>query len=100
EYDSLERNTAGDFGFGWRLSYNAGFEVDELHNVTMTMGGSRKTFQLTPVPNPIFQGLHAIVYTAPAGRAYTWYRTAGRVRTDHRRLGQVAEFPGTRRNCR
>ncbi|MBL8175746.1 MAG: RHS repeat protein [Bryobacterales bacterium] len=67
QYDSLERATAGDFGFGWRLNYNVGFQVDELHNVTMTMNGVRKTFAFTPVPNAIFQSFYAPVYTAPAG---------------------------------
>jgi RHS repeat-associated protein len=50
QYDSLNRNVVGDFGFGWRLGvYNLDFRVDpRTNNVTMTVNGSRKTFRFTP----------------------------------------------------
>jgi RHS repeat-associated protein len=50
-YDSLERNTVGDFGYGWSLEM-AGprLEVSPDHDVTITEPGTgrRVTFQFAP----------------------------------------------------
>ncbi len=47
-YDSLNANTSGDFGYGWNLGINVNLTVDNKGNVTFTLGGQRRTFQLTP----------------------------------------------------
>ncbi len=67
QYDSLKRNEAGDFGFGWRLGYNFDFKVDELQHVTVNLNGVRKTFPFSPIANPIFQSFYTPAYVTPAG---------------------------------
>ncbi len=47
-YDSLNANTIGDFGYGWNLGTSVNLSVDPKGDVTFTLGGSRKTFNLTP----------------------------------------------------
>jgi len=47
-YDSLNAGTSGDFGYGWNLGINVNLVVDSLGNVTFTLNGQRKTFDLTP----------------------------------------------------
>jgi len=47
-YDSLNKNTVGDFGYGWSLSTLVDLEVDSRNNVTFTLGGRRRTFYFTP----------------------------------------------------
>ncbi|MBV6390993.1 MAG: hypothetical protein KPEEDBHJ_00197 [Anaerolineales bacterium] len=49
-YDSLNRNVPSDFGYGWDLAIaNPKLEVDQAHNVTLTMpDGKRTTFYFTP----------------------------------------------------
>jgi RHS repeat-associated protein len=47
-YDSLNASTIGDFGYGWNLGINLDLVVDSSGNVTFTLGGQRKTFNLTP----------------------------------------------------
>ena len=53
EYDSLERNQVGDFGYGWSLEM-AGprLEVSPDYDVTITEPGTgrRVTFQFAPTP--------------------------------------------------
>ncbi len=51
-YDSLNAGTSGDFGYGWNLGINVNLVVDNLGNVTFTLGGQRKTFDLTPSRPP------------------------------------------------
>ncbi|MGA2649953.1 MAG: DUF2341 domain-containing protein [Terracidiphilus sp.] len=51
-YDSLNASTIGDFGFGWNLGINTNLTVDPSGNVTFTIGGQRKTFDLTPQMPP------------------------------------------------
>ena len=51
-YDSLNAGTSGDFGYGWNLGINVNLVVDNLGNVTFTLGGQRKTFDLTPAMPP------------------------------------------------
>lgn len=69
-YDSLERDIAGDFGYGWKLDIaNPRVEIDAANNVTLTMpDGSRKTFYFTPyAPSPIFGFLSLPKYTPEPG---------------------------------
>ena len=47
-YDSLNAATSSDFGYGWSLGINTSLVVDPAGNVTFTLGGQRKTFNLTP----------------------------------------------------
>lgn len=47
-YDSLNANTVGDFGYGWNLATSVDLTVDPQGNVTFTLGGIRRTFDLTP----------------------------------------------------
>lgn len=49
-YDSLERNYIGDFGYGWSLALgNPRLEVDPANNVTLTLpNGERRTFFFDP----------------------------------------------------
>jgi YD repeat-containing protein len=51
-YDSLNAGTSGDFGYGWNLGVNVNLVVDDVGNVTFTLGGQRKTFNLTPAMPP------------------------------------------------
>lgn len=41
QYDSLKRNEAGDFGFGWRQGYNFDFQVDELQHDSLKLNSAR-----------------------------------------------------------
>jgi RHS repeat-associated protein len=47
-YDSLNAATSSDFGYGWSLGINTNLVVDPVGNVTFTLGGQRRTFNLTP----------------------------------------------------
>ena len=51
-YDSFNAGTSGDFGYGWNLGINVNLVVDNVGNVTFTLGGQRKTFNLTPAMPP------------------------------------------------
>ena len=55
-YDSLEKDSVGDFGHGWSLMIgHPRLEVDPSYNVTVTMpGGRRATFLFTLTPGPLF----------------------------------------------
>lgn len=66
-YDSLERNTSSDFGYGWSLSVgNPKLEVNPAGDVTLNLlDGRRATFFFTP-SSSIF-GFGAPLYTAEAG---------------------------------
>jgi RHS repeat-associated protein len=48
-YDSLNDNKVGDFGYGWNLSTTVDLTVDPKGNVTFTLNGQRRTFYLAPV---------------------------------------------------
>ena len=48
QYDSLNANTSGDFGYGWNLGINTDLTVDSSYNVTFTLGGHRRTFYFIP----------------------------------------------------
>lgn len=47
-YDSLNRGTVEDFGYGWKLGAGVELSVDKLMNVTFTLDGKRETFYFTP----------------------------------------------------
>jgi RHS repeat-associated protein len=47
-YDSLNAASSSDFGYGWSLGINTNLVVDPAGNVTFTLGGQRRTFNLTP----------------------------------------------------
>ena len=47
-YDSLNASTSSDFGYGWNLGTNVSLTVNPRGSVTFTLGGQRKTFDLTP----------------------------------------------------
>ncbi|MGD0548718.1 MAG: DUF6531 domain-containing protein [Terracidiphilus sp.] len=47
-YDSLNDGAIGDFGYGWNIGINVNLTVDPAGNVTFTLNGQRKTFNLTP----------------------------------------------------
>jgi YD repeat-containing protein len=67
-YDSLERGTSADFGYGWSVGVNVDLAVDPMNDVTFTLGGRRRTFYFTP--QPLFQqfaGLTTPAYTAEPG---------------------------------
>ena len=67
-YDSLERGQVGDFGYGWRLGLNAlNLKVDGPGNVTLTVGGRRRTFYFAPQPNALFVSFYAPVYQPEPG---------------------------------
>lgn len=71
EYDSLERNQVGDFGYGWSLEM-AGprLEVSPDYDVTLTEPGTgrRVTFQFTPTSFGFpFNFLYQPVYTPEPG---------------------------------
>lgn len=69
-YDSLERNHAGDFGYGWSLSVGSPrVKTDQAHNVTLTQpDGRRVTFYFTPKSvGGIFGFLLQPAYTAEPG---------------------------------
>jgi RHS repeat-associated protein len=66
-YDSLNATISSDFGYGWNLGINVNLTVDNLGNVSFTLGGLRRTFYLAP--------------TMPAcspliGCLFPWYYTA------------------------
>ena len=50
-YDSLNRSTVGDFGFGWALSVSVNLQVDSSFDVTFKLNGKRETFFFTPRPS-------------------------------------------------
>jgi RHS repeat-associated protein len=69
-YDSLERDRAGDFGYGWSLSVgHPRLEIDRAYNVTLTQAnGKRVTFYFTPRSyGGVFGYLLAPAYTPEAG---------------------------------
>lgn len=71
QYDSLERNQIGDFGYGWSLEM-AGprLEVSPDNDVTITEPGTgrRVTFQFTPTPFPFpFSFFYQPTYTPEPG---------------------------------
>ncbi|MHB8857268.1 MAG: DUF7948 domain-containing protein [Bellilinea sp.] len=69
-YDSLEKETSGDFGYGWSLAIgNPKVEVDQANNVTITMpNGKRSTFYFKPyAPSPWFGFLLVPKYLPEAG---------------------------------
>ena len=50
-YDSLNKGTSGDFGFGWTLATSVDLQVDAAHNVSFTINGQRRTFFFKPQPS-------------------------------------------------
>src|SRR5205807_6942267 len=50
-YDSLQRATSSDFGYGWTLGINVQLEISNLYDVTLTLNGQRRTFYFTPPGN-------------------------------------------------
>jgi RHS repeat-associated protein len=50
-YDSLNRNTSGDFGFGWTLATGVDLQVDAANNVSFTINGQRRTFFFQAQPS-------------------------------------------------
>jgi len=50
-YDSLNRSTVGDFGFGWALSVNVNLQVDSSFDVTFKLNGKRETFFFQAQPS-------------------------------------------------
>ena len=65
-YDSLNAGTSGDFGYGWNLGINVNLTVDPAGNVTFTLGGQRKTFNLTPQ-----------TYISPlVGQLFPWWNSS------------------------
>ena len=69
-YDSLNRNTVGDFGNGWSLAIGSPrLEVNPAKDVTLTFpDGSRRTFYFTPQSfSGVLGFLQAPAYTAEAG---------------------------------
>ncbi|HKG80759.1 MAG TPA: RHS repeat-associated core domain-containing protein [Pyrinomonadaceae bacterium] len=71
QYDSLERNQVGDFGFGWALEMSGPrLEVSPDNDVTITEPGTgrRVTFQFTPTSFGFpFGFLYQPVYTPEPG---------------------------------
>jgi RHS repeat-associated protein len=47
-FDSLNRGTVEDFGYGWALGTTVNLQVDLLMNVTFTLNGNPETFYFTP----------------------------------------------------
>jgi hypothetical protein len=67
-YDSLTRNTVGDFGLGWTLGLNAvQMQTTLTSDVTLTINGKRRTFYFTPQANSIFIAYYSPQYTAEPG---------------------------------
>jgi RHS repeat-associated protein/uncharacterized repeat protein (TIGR01451 family) len=69
-YDSLDKDTSGDFGFGWSLAIgNPKVEVNPANDVTLTMpDGKRVTFYFKPyAPSPWFGFLLVPKYVPAAG---------------------------------
>ena len=66
QYDSLNAGTSSDFGYGWSLGINVNLTVDPAGNVTFTLGGQRRTFNLTPQLNT-FIGFYAAAFTPEPG---------------------------------
>jgi RHS repeat-associated protein len=68
-YDSLNRATIGDFGYGWNLSTNVNLSVDQLMDVTFTWNGKTQAFYFTPQPagNFLFPWVVSPAYTPQPG---------------------------------
>ena len=66
-YDSLNAGTSGDFGYGWNLGINVNLVVDNLGNVTFTLNGQRKTFNLTPQFGNWLFPYYFVAYTPEPG---------------------------------
>jgi RHS repeat-associated protein len=67
-YDSLERNTVGDFGYGWKLGTTVNLTVDAHQNVTFNFNGQRKTFYFRPQPSSFwFAWLLTPIYVPEPG---------------------------------
>ncbi|MGA3134143.1 MAG: RHS repeat-associated core domain-containing protein [Terracidiphilus sp.] len=66
-YDSLNAATVGDFGYGWNLGINVNLTVDNKGDVTFTLGGQRKTFNLTPTNLSWLFSWYAPVFTPEPG---------------------------------
>ena len=48
QYDSLQKNQVGEFGFGWKLGIQSlNFAASATGDVTFTVGGRRRTFYFT-----------------------------------------------------
>jgi len=67
-YDSLNRSTVGDFGFGWALSVNVNLQVNSSFDVTFKLNGKRETFFFTPQSSSfLFAWLLLPTYTPQPG---------------------------------
>ena len=71
-FDSLNAGTVGDFGYGWSLSTAVNLTIDPKGDVTLTLGGQRRTFYLTPqMPSCTAAGClfpyYFVQYTAEPG---------------------------------
>ena len=75
-YDSLEKDSVGDFGYGWSLVLgHPKLEVDQANNVTMTLpNGRRVTFNFAPT----FPSVGPVSHRIPAVSRVR--ASAGRVR--------------------
>ena len=66
-YDSLERNTSQDFGYGWKLGIQVKLETSPTSDVTLTVGGRRRTFYFTPPSGGVFTYWYTPQYTGEPG---------------------------------
>lgn len=67
-YDSLNKTTSGDFGFGWSLATSVDLQVDAANNVSFTINGQRRTFFFQVVPSSfLFPWLLLPKYVPQAG---------------------------------
>ncbi|PKO04434.1 MAG: hypothetical protein CVU41_16860 [Chloroflexi bacterium HGW-Chloroflexi-3] len=71
-YDSLEKETSGDFGYGWSLAIgNPKVEVDQANDVTLTLpGGKRVTFYFKPYPPSSWFGFLLVPRYLPEAGVY------------------------------
>lgn len=67
-YDSLNKTTSRDFGFGWSLATSVDLQVDAANNVSFTINGQRRTFFFQVVPSSfLFPWLLLPKYVPQAG---------------------------------
>jgi RHS repeat-associated protein len=66
-YDSLIKSQLSDFGYGWQLGLNAvNLTIDTVGDVTLTIGGQRRTFYFQP-SSTIIPNYYVPQYTAEPG---------------------------------
>ncbi|WP_075072943.1 RHS repeat-associated core domain-containing protein [Longilinea arvoryzae] len=71
-YDSLEKETSGDFGYGWSLAIGSPkLEVNQANDVTLTLpGGKRVTFYFKPYPPSSWFGFLLVPRYLPEAGVY------------------------------